>query len=175
MFWNSRKCFHIYIPPFPPGPLDPDGVTRHPCCTRDKIWSQFGIIRKVFILIFPRISITHFVKQEIPIQCQHTIVRLQQTIRQLRLEFAHISSDSKTVALFIHKSKRLQQITGTLYRGWWANKNIVLAKTFAEYKIYSTVTHSTNYCRQGRLITTSYMYCKWQVNFIIINITIDIP
>lgn len=83
-----------------------------------QIWSQFSIIRKVFLLIFPRISISHYVKQEIP--RQHTIYDYTGCAVYSRTLFP---IQKQLRYIYVNPKRLLQIIIVHRYRGWWANKN----------------------------------------------------
>jgi len=113
-----------HIPPVPAVVFGYGWSYTPPSQYTRQIWSQFSIIRKVFLLIFLRISITHLCETRnryLYIQRQHTLYRLLP-----RRVFAHIISDSKTVAL-LYIGKRLHQIivyTLQLSVPRWANENM---------------------------------------------------
>jgi len=75
-----------------------------------QISSQFSIIRKVFLLIFRRISISHLCEtrnRHLYIQRKHTIMPTTTAAPCIR---AHYFRFKNSRVIYIGKSKRLQQI-----------------------------------------------------------------
>jgi len=134
---NNDRSFEIrenvftYIPRYPyPRPLDPESRWGYILLlfTR-QIWSQFSIIHKVFLLIFPAF----------PYRIMWNKKYLYNVIFPIQ---KHLS-----IYIYINKSKRLQIIVHcSLYRDWWANKMYMrkcLQRTNIKYR--TTLYSHTHY------------------------------